>query len=88
MVEGRTEAKSAGAEPGSQRESREGKREAESGWSLVDTNHFLGMCPFSYFAGGYLFFGYPYTGCRATFMSDKCQANVRRMSDKRELTAK
>ena len=30
------------------------------------------------FRRGYLFFGYPYAGYRATFMSDECQTNVRK----------
>ena len=29
------------------------------------------------FRRGYPFFGYPYRCCRATFMSDECQTNVR-----------
>lgn len=77
MVGRWTEAKSVGAEPGSRRESREGKREAQNRWFLVDTNHSLAICPFFIFRRGYPFFGYPCWCCRATFMSDECQTNVR-----------
>lgn len=84
MVKRWTEAKSAGSGCRSQRESREGKRKAGSGWSLVDTNHFLGICPFSYFAGGTFSLG---THTQVT-EQHLCPTNVRRMSDKRELTAK